>query len=211
MKKLRNESVLSESVTIFVSGVCFKNPILIGALGLYPVVAAGYCLRNGVALSIMMLIMMLPTCLISSFAGKSIPNWIRPAVVLLLSAAFYLPSQILVEKMMQMTSQLGICGGMMVANSIILSRANDYAPEHIEFAVLADSLGCTVGFSVVICFISAIREILSTGNSGAISFLLSASQKRRYQSRFLRLYCWDFWLLWCNGLTVNMGRETKLP
>ena len=51
----------------------------------------------------------------------------------------------------------------MIANSIILSRANDYAPDHISFAVVADSLGCTIGFAIVICLVSALRELLSTG------------------------------------------------
>lgn len=164
MKKLQNQSILSESAIIFANGVCFKNPVLIGALGLYPVVAAGYSLRNGVALSIMMLIMMMPVCLISGFAGQKVPNWVRPAAVLLLSAAFYLPAYLLVEKMMPgVSSKLGICGGLMIANSIILSRANDYAPDHISFAVVADSLGCTIGFAIVICLVSALRELLSTG------------------------------------------------
>lgn len=164
MKELRNQSVLSESATIFANGVLFRNPVLIGALGLYPVVAAGYSLRNAAALSMMMLVMMLPVCLISGLAGQRIPNWVRPGVVLLLSALFYLPAQMLVERMMPgVTAQLGMCGGLMVANSILLSRANDYAPDHISFAVIADSLGCTLGFAIVICAVSAVRELLYTG------------------------------------------------
>lgn len=164
MKKVRKESVLHEAATIFANGVCFKNPVLIGALGIYPVVAAGYTLQNGVALSVMMLMLMLPVCLISGFVGQAVPNWVRPAMVMLLSAAFYLPAQLVVEKLLPgAMSELGICGGLMVANSIILSRANDYAPDHIGFAVFADSLGCTVGFSIVICSVSALRELLAKG------------------------------------------------
>ena len=50
-----------------------------------------------------------------------------PAAVVTLTALFYLPAELLVEKMMPGTmSALGICGMLMVANSIILSRANDY-------------------------------------------------------------------------------------
>ena len=49
----------------------------------------------------------------------------------------------------------------MIGNSIVLSRANDYAPSHITLAVLMDSLGCTAGFSAVIFLVAALREIWS--------------------------------------------------
>ena len=203
MRKIRKQSVLSESVTIFANGVCFKNPVLRGALGLYPVVAAGYSLRNGLALSVMMLVMMLPVCLVSGLAGQKVPNWIRPAAVLLLSAIFYLPAYLLVEKMMPgIMSQLGICGGLMVANSIILSRANDYAPDHISFAVLADSLGCTIGFAIVICSVSALRELLSTGTLWGKNVLLEGVPQTIVTKPFFAFLLLGFFaalVQWING------------
>lgn len=164
MKSVQQGNVRHEAFTIFLNGICFKNPVLIGALGIYPVAAAGYSLRNGAALSLMMLIMMVPVCMLSGLAGEAVPNWVRPAAVVTLTAALYLPAQLLVEVLMPGTiSALGVCGMLMVANSIILSRANDYAPDHINLAVFADSFGCTIGFSVVVCLISALRELLSKG------------------------------------------------
>ena len=41
-------STLRETRTVFTNGLFFKSPVLIGALGLYPVVAAGYNLRRAV-------------------------------------------------------------------------------------------------------------------------------------------------------------------
>ena len=42
-------STLRETRTVFTNGLFFKNPVLIGALGLYPVVAAGFAIGTGVA------------------------------------------------------------------------------------------------------------------------------------------------------------------
>lgn len=202
MKK-QNQSVLSEACTIFANGVLFRNPVLIGALGLYPVVAAGYSLRNGAALSVMMLVIMLPVCLISGLVGQKIPNWVRPGAVLLLSALFYLPAQMLAEEMIPgVTAQLGMCGGLMVANSIIISRANDYAPDHITFAVVADSFGCTLGFAVVICAVSAVRELLSTGTLWGKNVSIASTAQTIITKPFFAFLLLGFFaalIQWING------------
>ena len=65
MKRKTKTNELREAWTIFKNGVLFRNPVLIGALGLFPVAAAGYSLKNGAALSLMMLVMMLPVCFVT--------------------------------------------------------------------------------------------------------------------------------------------------
>jgi len=157
-KRAGRKKLLRQAGTILVNGVIFKNPVVIGALGLFPVVAAGYSMENAWALSLLMLVMMTPVCLISGWLGEKVPVWVRPALVLLLSALFYLPASRLLDVVMPGASLgLGIYGPLMIANSIILSRANDYAPNHLTPAVLADSLGCTAGFCAVLLIVSALR------------------------------------------------------
>lgn len=160
----RRVTLLKEGVTVFLNGLLFKNPVVIGALGLYPVAAAAYNLRNAAALAVLLLVMMLPTCLASCWIGDKIPHWIRPAVVLTVSAVCYVPASIVAgEAVPNASLSLGIYAPLMIGNSIILSRANDYAPSHISFAVLADSLGCTAGFAAVVLLVGGAREILSLG------------------------------------------------
>ena len=67
-------STLRETRTVFTNGLFFKNPVLIGALGLYPVVAAGYNLRMAVELSILLFLITLPTGL----GGLLLPRWLDP-------------------------------------------------------------------------------------------------------------------------------------
>ena len=157
-------TVWKEIAEIFRNGVIFRNPVLIGALGLFPVATGSFQLKNGVALSVMMFVMMLPVCVISGLIKKRIPSWARPGVILFLSALFYIPAQMLAGLWVPQASlSLLLCAPMMICNSIILSRANDYAPEHILPATIADALGCTIGFSLVTCLFSAIRELLTAG------------------------------------------------
>jgi Na+-translocating ferredoxin:NAD+ oxidoreductase RnfE subunit len=159
-KKTMQKRLLKESAGIFWNGLVFRNPVAIGALGLFPVVGAGYTMQNAAALSLMMLVMMLPVCLVSGWL--KLPVWIRPAVVLVLSGVLYLPAAALATWLMpQAFSNLSIYAVLMIGNSILLSRANDYAPKHITLAVLMDSLGCTAGFSAVIFLVAALRQIWS--------------------------------------------------
>ena len=159
-KKTMHKRLIKESTGIFLNGLVFRNPVAIGALGLFPVVGAGYTMQNAAVLSLMMLVMMLPVCLLSGWV--KIPVWIRPAAALALSGGMYLPAAALAKWLMpQAFSALGIYTVLMIGNSIILSRANDYAPSHITLAVLMDSLGCTAGFSAVIFLVAALRQIWS--------------------------------------------------
>ena len=159
-KKTVHKRLIKESTGIFLNGLVFRNPVAIGALGLFPVVGAGYTMKNAAVLSLMMLVMMLPVCLLSGWL--KIPVWIRPAAALVLSGVMYLPAAALAKWLMpQAFSALSIYAVLMIGNSIILSRANDYAPSHITLAVLMDSLGCTAGFSAVIFLVAALREIWS--------------------------------------------------
>lgn len=172
--------LVKESINIFVNGLLFRNPVAIGALGLFPVVGAGFSLANAAALSLMMLVMMLPVCVVSSWLRG--PVWVRPAVVLVLSGLMYLPAAGLLEWMMPQTmSKLGVYGILMIGNSIVLSRANDYAPTRVTLAVVMDSLGCTAGFSLVILLVALARETwaaLLSGNAELVG--AAAAQKGAY-------------------------------
>lgn len=149
---------------IFWNGVLFRNPVLVGALGLYPVAAAGFGMQNAAALSILFVFLALPSQLLLCLVGMLIPKWARPAAVLLVTAAFYLPAARAVQRLLPGSMEsLGMAAALMACNSILYSRAEEYAPEHIFLAVGADALGCSAGFAAVICLVSALREFWLTG------------------------------------------------
>jgi Na+-transporting NADH:ubiquinone oxidoreductase subunit NqrD len=49
--------------------------------------------------------------------------------------------------------------GLMICNSILFSRAEEYAPEHVAVAVAADSLGCSAGFALVAFLAALVRSV----------------------------------------------------
>ena len=150
---------------IFVNGYFYRNPVLIAALGLYPVAAAGYNLRNAVELSLLFLFLSLPVGLIACMVGQMIPYWARPGVILAAAGVCWLPAAWLTERVLPGSiTALGMFGGLMVCNSVILSRATEYDVTHIAPAVVADAVGSSVGFALVICFCGIVRELWLKGS-----------------------------------------------
>lgn len=165
LKRKIQRGFLRETSKIFLNGVFFKNPVLIGALGLFPIVAGGYNVHAGLGLAFLFFLISLPVELLLCGIGGLLPLWARPGVVLAASAFFYIPAAWLLERLYPgAVGALGIFAGLMICNSMILSRANDYAPSHIFWAVLADVLGCALGFTLVMFLVSSIREFLQRGS-----------------------------------------------
>ena len=163
-REIRARETLHALKEVFTNGLLYKNPVLIGAIGLCPVVAAGITLKNGAALSLLLGAMLLPTCLLFSLVGDKVPMGLRPPMILILSAALYIPAGIFTEKILPDTlSALGIYAPLMTANAIIVSRAKHFSARHVYYAALVDGAGCALGFAVVICLGSAVREILWRG------------------------------------------------
>lgn len=153
-----------ETGTIFCNGLFFRNPILTGALGLYPVVAAGYSIEQAAALSLLFIFLAFPTGLLFCLVGELFPQWLRPGAVLAASAALYIPAARFTEALMPgAVSGLGVAGALMVCNTVIVSRAEGYAPGHVGVAVAADAAGCSAGFAAVIFLSSAVRELFMAG------------------------------------------------
>ena len=63
---------------IFMETFLTKNIVLVQALGLCPIIAAGTTLQYGVVLAICTAAVLLPTSLRMSLIGEKIPAWLRP-------------------------------------------------------------------------------------------------------------------------------------
>lgn len=153
-----------EAAAIFTNGMLYRNPMLIGALGMYPIVAAGYSLRNALELTLLFVLVSVPTNLLLCLLGMLVPRWFRPGLVLLVSAAVYVPAAWLTDRAFPGSiAGLGMAAGLMICNSAIFSRSEEYAPEHIALAVASDTVGTAVGFALVVCLIAAARELFVSG------------------------------------------------
>jgi len=150
--------------TIFANGFLFRNPVVIGALGMYQVVSACYSLKNAAALSLLFLLIAMPAGLVMCLIGMALPDWSRPGAALAVSALFYIPAVYILEAVLPgAAGSLGFAAALMVCNSAVYSRVEEYAPSHVAAAVVADIAGNSAGFAAAACVTAAVRELLLSG------------------------------------------------
>ena len=178
---------------IFAHRILSENPLLIALLGLYPVAAACHTLKNALELSVMLAVLIPPAAVLFCCVGGRIPLWLRPAAVLACSAVLYLPAAGLMELIFPgAVNELGIFAGLMVCNSMMLSRLTEYAPGHSGREVAADAAGCALGYCLP-QYVS-LSAWAVCGTTRALPF--SASREKVRWRRFLVFCWWAFWRPW---------------
>lgn len=150
---------------IFLDTFLLRNIVLVQAVGLCPILAAGTNLKYGVALTVCTAVVLLPTSLLMSLLRERLPNWLRPPVytigasVLLLGVAFLLDTFISHE----IYAALYLFLPLMAVNTLVTYRAGGFSVSNRPTAALVDALGSSFGFGLVICVVSALREIAARG------------------------------------------------
>lgn len=146
--------------SLFVDNALANNIVLIQALGLCPIIGAGVTLKNGVVLTLCTAVVLLPTGFIIATLGNHLAKWLRPAVyvtlssLLLVGAAYVLGTYVSPE--LFATLHLFI---PLLAVNMLYTRNMGVAGTAHPLAAVVDSLGSTVGFGLVICIVSALREL----------------------------------------------------
>jgi electron transport complex protein RnfE len=161
--------------------VC-ENPILISGLSLGPVVAISQTLKAGVSLSVAFAIIIVPVLVLFAVNPIKIPKSLRVILCALVSSLFFIPAFWFAKNIFpEVSDKVGVFLPLMVVNPIISSRSADASKGYYPLTSLIRGLKTALGFSVVMCLVSAIREIVGNGTiwgmqignfKGNISFLL---------------------------------------
>lgn len=140
------------------------NVVLAQALGLTPIIAAGVTLKNGVMLTICTAVVMIPLSIVLSLIGNRMAKWLRPAMyavlasLLLVATSYILNTWISPELYAQLYLYIPL-----IAVNMMYSRSVGFASTIQPLETILDAVGSTLGFGLVICIISAIREFAIAG------------------------------------------------
>ena len=155
---------------LFVENAVTNNIVLIQALGLCPIIAAGTTLQNGVALTVCTAVVLIPLSLFIALAGNWLPKWLRPAIYVLLASLLLVGTAYLMDRYVstQLFAELHLFIPLMAVN-MLYTRSVGFSSIVNPVATVVDALGSTVGFGAVICIISALREMAIRGTIWGIS------------------------------------------
>lgn len=151
---------LWQAAHLFVENAVTNNIVLIQALGLCPIIAAGTTLKNGVTLTVCTAIVLIPLSLFIALAGNYLTKWLRPAVYVLLAAALLTATGYVLGTYIspELYARLYLFIPLMAVN-MLYTRSVGLSTWVNPLATVLDALGSTLGFGMVICLISAIREM----------------------------------------------------
>ena len=146
-------------------GISRENPVMVQFLGMCPTMAVTNTLANGIAMGLATLFVLVGSGLIVSLVRKYIAHEVRITTYILIIATFVtLADMILAATFPDISKALGPFMPLIVANCLLLGRAEAFAAKVGPVRAVADGLGMGLGFTLSLSLLSAIREVLGSGS-----------------------------------------------
>lgn len=152
------------TTNLLVENAVTNNIVLIQALGLCPIIGAATTLQSGVVMSICTAAVLLPLSLLMAFLGSYLPKWLRPAVYVLLASLLLVGTSSLLTHYIsgELFAKLHHFIPLIAVN-MLYARTVGFSSIAHPVSTVVDALGSTLGFGIVICGVSALREVLAFG------------------------------------------------
>jgi electron transport complex protein RnfE len=146
-------------------GIWKENPVLVAVLGLCPTMAVTNSLINSLVMGVATTFVLIGSSVMISAMRKVIPSQVRISVYIVIIATFVTVIDFTLAALMPAAhKQLGAFIALIVVNCIILGRAEAFAQRNTVWLSLADAIGMSLGFTLVVSMIGAIRELLGSGS-----------------------------------------------
>ncbi len=151
----------------FTKGLWDEIPIFRIVLGLCPTLAVTTSLENGLGMGLAATFVLVCSNGLVSALRKLIPADVRVACYIVIIATFVVCVEMIMKAyFFTLSESLGIFIPLIVVNCIILGRAEAFAKKNGVLASLADGLGMGLGFTLALCVLGSIRELLGAGTLG---------------------------------------------
>ncbi len=156
---------LRELWDVFFGAFLSQNIVLVQAIGLSPIIAIGVNLKYGVTLAVCTALVLLPASLFMSLLGDRLPPWSRAPLYTVGAAAILLGAAVVIDRFIshELYAALYLFLPLMAVNTLVSYRAGGFSVSHEPAVALTDALASSLGFGLVICLVSALREIASSG------------------------------------------------
>lgn len=149
----------------FFDAFLFNNIVLVQAIGLCPIVAIAVNLKYGVALAVCTALVLLPASLVMSLFGDRLPDWSRAPIYTVGAAAILLGAAVVIDRFVshELYAALYLFLPLMAVNTLVSYRAGGFSVSHEPAVALTDALASSLGFGLVLCAVSAMREAAAQG------------------------------------------------
>ena len=151
----------------FTEGLLTKNPVTVQLLGMCSVLAITTSLFNGIGMGLSVTVILTCSNILISLLRKVIPPQIRIAAYIVIIATFVTIVDLALKAFIPaLSASLGVFIPLIVVNCIILGRAEGFASKNGVLASAVDGICQGIGYTVALCLMCIIRELLGSGTFG---------------------------------------------
>lgn len=156
----------NSNLAILLKGILKENPVLVLILGTCPTLATTNKVIGAFGMGIAVLAVLICSNVLISLLRKIIPESVRiPCYIVIIAGFVTIVTLIIKAYFPELNSMLGEFLPLITVNCIILGRAEMFASKNSVFKSALDGIGMGIGFTLAICSMAVIREVL-----GAASF-----------------------------------------
>ena len=172
---MANHKISSEPDTrrIFENGILSRNPVLVYAIGICPLIAVAKSAATACVLAILSAILLVVLEVLTALILKKMPKWLRVGVYALLGVLIIIPFYMLMDVYMpSIEVSLGIYIPLLAVNSLNVQRCEAFAVKHSVKYAFFDAAANSIGYAIPLILTGILREAL--GSSKIFGYYIDA-------------------------------------
>lgn len=148
----------------FMAGLWRENPVLRLLLGMCPTLAVTMAVKPALTMGISVMFVLLCSNIVVSLMRNLLKPHLRILMFTLTIATFVTIADLFLKAFLpEMSTTLGPYIPLIIVNCVIICRAEACASKNGLFISIIDAIGMGIGFTIVLCILAAVRELLATG------------------------------------------------
>jgi Na+-translocating ferredoxin:NAD+ oxidoreductase subunit E len=146
------------------AGLWRENPVLRLLLGMCPTLAVTAAVKPAFTMGLCVIFVLLCSNVMVSLMRNLLKPHLRILMFTLTIATFVTIADLFLKAFQPaMSAALGPYVPLIIVNCIIIARAEACASKNPVLMSIVDALSMGVGFTIALCVLAAIRELLGTG------------------------------------------------
>lgn len=147
-----------------VGGLWTEVPVLRLILGMCPTLAVTAAVKPALTMGLSVLFVLICSNIVVSLMRDLLKPHLRILMFTLTIATFVTIADLFLRAFTpQMSEVLGPYVPLIIVNCIIIARAESCASKNGIFVSAVDAISMGIGFTIVLCILASIRELLATG------------------------------------------------
>ena len=157
---------------IITNGIVKENPTFVLMLGMCPTLATTTSAINGLSMGLATMFVLICSNVVISLIKNLTPDKVRIPVFIVVIASFVTILQMVMQAFVpDIYKTLGLFIPLIVANCIILGRAEAFAAKNGAVESLMDGIGIGLGFTLGLTLLGICRELLGAGSVFGIALI----------------------------------------